>query len=91
VSCVFLPSLLIGYVCFGKRVEELLDGQMTSFCSTEEIQLFSENCFEFGLMGIVYINHLSHYGAADKEGQIVGMRGPARGSHAVDNNGKDVC
>jgi hypothetical protein len=33
----------------------------------------------------------SHYGAADKEGQIVGMRGAARGSHAVEEDDKDVC
>jgi hypothetical protein len=75
----------------GEKVEELLDGQTTSFCSMEETRRSSENCFEFEVMGIVYINHLSHYGAADKEGQIVGMRGPARGSHTVDNNDKDVC
>ena len=88
---MLFPALLIWYAYLVKNVEELLDGQTTSFCSTEQIQLPSENCFEFGLMGIVYINHHSHYGAADKEGQIVGMRGPALGSHTVDNNDKDVC
>ena len=42
-------------------------------------------------MGIRLYNPLLHYGAADKEGQIVGMRGAARGLHVLNKDGKDVC
>ena len=52
---------------------------------------FGELFFEFEMMGIVYINHHMHYGAADKEGQIVGMRGATRGLQVVDKDDKHVC
>jgi len=39
----------------------------------------------------LYKSLISHYGAADKEGQIVGMRGAARGLHVVHKDDKDVC
>lgn len=51
----------------------------------------SESCFEFRLMGIRLYKSLLHYGAADKEGQIVGMRGAARGLHVLNKDDKDVC
>jgi hypothetical protein len=54
--------------------------------------MLSENCLNLSSIdGNRLYKSYWHYGAADKEGQIVGTRGAARGSHAVDEDDKDVC